>query len=42
MIERRLAEARLEMAAEDEFDSVLTNASVPEAAARLVALLDLD
>jgi guanylate kinase len=42
VIERRLAEARLEMAAADEFDSVLTNASVPEAAARLVALLDLD
>ncbi len=42
VIDRRLAEARREMAAADEFDSVLTNASVPEAAARLVALLDLD
>lgn len=41
VIDRRLAEARLELAAEAEFDSVLVNTSVPEAAAALVALLHI-
>jgi guanylate kinase len=41
VIERRLAEARRELAAEGEFDSVLVNTSVPEAAGALVALLDI-
>ena len=39
VIEARLAEARLELAAEGEFDSVLVNTSIPEAARQLVALL---
>jgi guanylate kinase len=39
VIDRRLAEARRELAAEAEFDSVLTNGSVPDAARQLVALL---
>ena len=39
VIEARLAEARLELAAEGEFDHVLVNTSVPEAAGQLVALL---
>ncbi|MDX6206967.1 MAG: guanylate kinase [Frankiales bacterium] len=41
VIDRRLAEARRELAAEAEFDHVLVNTSVPEAAAALVALLDI-
>ena len=41
VIDARLAEARLELAAEGEFDSVLVNSSVPEAARALVALLDI-
>ncbi len=41
VIERRLAEARLELAAEGEFDSVLVNTSVPVAATALVALLHI-
>ncbi len=39
VIDARLAEARLELAAEGEFDSVVVNTSVPDAAAQLVALL---
>jgi guanylate kinase len=41
VIQRRLDEAKVELAAEDEFDAVVTNASVPEAAAQLVALLQV-
>jgi guanylate kinase len=39
VIQRRLDEARVELAAEDEFDEVVTNTDVSDAAARLVALL---
>jgi guanylate kinase len=38
-IERRLAAARVELAAESEFDEVVVNTAVQEAAARLVALM---
>jgi guanylate kinase len=38
-VERRLAVAREELAAADEFDVVVVNSSVEEAAARLVALV---
>jgi guanylate kinase len=38
-IDRRLAEGRRELAAEAEFDAVIVNTSVSDAAARLVALL---
>jgi guanylate kinase len=41
VIDRRLEEARRELAAEGEFDHVLVNTSVPEAARALVALLDI-
>jgi guanylate kinase len=40
-LDRRLAEARRELAAQDEFDKVLVNTSVPEAAGQLVALLEI-
>jgi guanylate kinase len=39
VIERRLDQARLELAAEGEFDSVIVNTSVPDAARQLVTLL---
>jgi guanylate kinase len=39
IIERRLAQARVELAAEAEFDSVVVNDDVEAAAARLVSLL---
>lgn len=39
VIERRLAAARLELAAEHEFDRTLVNTSVPEICAQLVALM---
>jgi guanylate kinase len=38
-IERRLAAARVELAAEGEFDEVVVNTTVQDAAARLVALM---
>jgi guanylate kinase len=38
VVERRLAVAREELAAEPEFDLTLVNTSVPEVAAQLVAL----
>ena len=40
VIERRLEQARVELAAEDEFDAVIVNTSVAEAAAQLAALID--
>ncbi|HEX4654589.1 MAG TPA: guanylate kinase [Mycobacteriales bacterium] len=39
VIERRLATARIELAAEDEFDETIVNTSVPEAAETLVRLM---
>lgn len=39
VIGRRLAQARVELAAEDEFDDVIVNTSVGEAAAALLALM---
>ena len=39
VIEQRLATAKIELAAEDEFDASLVNTSVPEAAEALVALM---
>jgi guanylate kinase len=39
VIERRLAQAKVELAAEGEFDQVIVNTSVPEAAAALAALI---
>ncbi len=39
VIERRLAQASVELAAEGEFDEVIVNTSVSEAADRLAALL---
>ena len=39
VIERRLATAREELAAEDEFDVTLVNTSVQDVVARLVALM---
>ena len=38
-IERRLDTARIELAAEDEFDETIVNTSVPEAAEALVRLM---
>ena len=38
-IERRLDTARIELAAEDEFDATIVNTSVPEAAEALVRLM---
>lgn len=40
VIARRLATARVELAAEGEFDHTVVNASVDEAAAQILALLD--
>lgn len=40
VIERRLAQAAVELAAEGEFDEVITNTSVTEAADQLATLLD--
>jgi guanylate kinase len=42
VIARRLETARVELAAESEFDATVVNASVGEAAAALVALMGLD
>ena len=39
MIRRRLDTARIEMAAEDEFDTTIVNTSVEEAAEALAALM---
>jgi len=39
VIERRLATARIELAAEEEFDETIVNTSVPEAAEALVRLM---
>ena len=39
VIERRLATAKIELAAEDEFDTTLVNTSVPDAAEALVRLM---
>jgi guanylate kinase len=39
VIERRLDAARIELAAEDEFDETIVNTSVPEAAEALVRLM---
>jgi guanylate kinase len=39
VIERRLATARIELAAEDEFDDTIVNTSVPDAAEALVRLM---
>lgn len=39
VVRRRLDAARVELAAEDEFDEVVYNVSVPEAAQRLLALM---
>jgi guanylate kinase len=39
VIERRLAQAKVELAAEGEFDEVIVNTSIPEAAAALAALI---
>jgi guanylate kinase len=41
VVRRRLDAARVELAAEDEFDEVVVNSSVQEAAARLVALMGI-
>src|SRR2546421_11805657 len=41
VVRRRLDAARIELAAEDEFDVVVVNASVQEAAERLVALIEI-
>jgi guanylate kinase len=41
VIERRLAAARIELAAEDEFDVSIVNESVEAAAAELVALMTI-
>jgi guanylate kinase len=40
VIERRLATARVELAAEGEFDHTIVNASVDEAAEAILALMD--
>ena len=42
VIARRLETARVELAAESEFDATVVNASVEEAAAALVDLMGLD
>ena len=39
VIQRRLEAAKIELAAEDEFDVTIVNTSVPEAAEKLVALM---
>jgi guanylate kinase len=39
VVERRLRLARAELAAEPEFDAVVVNSTVPEAAERLLALM---
>jgi guanylate kinase len=39
VIDRRLTTARIELAAEDEFDATIVNTSVPEAAESLVQLM---
>ena len=39
VIERRLEQAKVELAAEDEFDEVIVNTSVEAAAAQLAALI---
>lgn len=39
VIRRRLARAREELAAEGEFDEIIVNSTVPEAAGRLVTLM---
>jgi len=39
VIDRRLATARIELAAEDEFDRTIVNTSVPDAAEELVRLM---
>ncbi|HEX3900776.1 MAG TPA: guanylate kinase [Mycobacteriales bacterium] len=39
VIARRLAQAKVELAAEGEFDEVIVNTSIPEAAAALAALI---
>jgi guanylate kinase len=41
VVRRRLDAARVELAAEDEFDAVILNASVQEAAERLLALMQI-
>ena len=41
VVRRRLDAARIELAAEDEFDEVVINASVQEAATRLLALMEI-
>jgi guanylate kinase len=40
VIQRRLDTALIELAAEDEFDEVVVNTSVPEAAEALVRLME--
>ena len=40
VIRRRLDTARIELAAEDEFDRTIVNTSIPEAAAELVTLME--
>ena len=40
VIERRLAQAKVELAAEGEFDALIVNTSVAEAAQQLAALID--
>ncbi|HVV76922.1 MAG TPA: guanylate kinase [Mycobacteriales bacterium] len=40
VIERRLARAKVELAAEGEFDALIVNTSVDEAAAHLAALIE--
>ena len=39
VVRRRLDVARIELAAEDEFDEVVLNSSIPDAADRLLALM---
>ncbi len=41
MIERRLAAARIELAAEAEFDTTLVNTSVEAVAVELLALMEI-
>ena len=41
VVRNRLDAARIELAAEDEFDEVVVNASVQDAAERLVALIEI-
>jgi guanylate kinase len=41
VIRRRLDAARIELAAEEEFDAVVVNSSVPKAAEQLVALMSI-